>query len=269
MRASAVPLLAAAILTLALLPAHAADGGGLVFVPWKLLNPGEPLPANELVLYWIPLSSDDFRRSELLTYQPLTTYSRDCVSLSVIRADDSALAVRLPVLREPLLRRTIGRSVLRAAAIGALPWFPAEQFPPLAVEQVRMSQRIGAARGQSSTLPVPPELCIVLGVGLPMRSVARRLAARTARSEWLVRSGVAAVGSPGGIGGDRAVADTHPHIVLEKGDVIATAALHIGGRLHVGTPDEIAGPVLFLCTPLAAFITGEVFNVNGGAVLAG
>lgn len=38
---------------------------------------------------------------------------------------------------------------------------------------------------------------------------------------------------------------------------------------RVGTPDEIAGPVLFLCTPLAGFITGEVFNVNGGAVLAG
>ena len=95
MRASAVPLLAAAILTLALLPAHAADGGGLVFVPWKLLNPGDALPASELVLYWIPLSSDDFRRSELLTYQPLTTYSRDCVSLSVIRADDSATIARL------------------------------------------------------------------------------------------------------------------------------------------------------------------------------
>jgi 3-oxoacyl-[acyl-carrier protein] reductase len=38
---------------------------------------------------------------------------------------------------------------------------------------------------------------------------------------------------------------------------------------RVGTPDEIAGPVLFLCTPMAGFITGEVFNVNGGAVLAG
>jgi 3-oxoacyl-[acyl-carrier protein] reductase len=38
---------------------------------------------------------------------------------------------------------------------------------------------------------------------------------------------------------------------------------------RVGTPEEIAGPVLFLCTPYAAFITGEVFNVNGGAVLVG
>jgi 3-oxoacyl-[acyl-carrier protein] reductase len=38
---------------------------------------------------------------------------------------------------------------------------------------------------------------------------------------------------------------------------------------RVGTPDEIAGPILFLCTPYAGFITGEVFNVNGGAVLVG
>jgi 3-oxoacyl-[acyl-carrier protein] reductase len=27
--------------------------------------------------------------------------------------------------------------------------------------------------------------------------------------------------------------------------------------------------VLFLCTPLAGFISGEVVNVNGGAVLVG
>jgi len=38
---------------------------------------------------------------------------------------------------------------------------------------------------------------------------------------------------------------------------------------RVGTPEEIAGPVLFLCTEHAGFITGEVFNVNGGAVLVG
>lgn len=38
---------------------------------------------------------------------------------------------------------------------------------------------------------------------------------------------------------------------------------------RVGTPEEIAGPILFLCTPHAGFITGEVLNVNGGAVLVG
>jgi len=38
---------------------------------------------------------------------------------------------------------------------------------------------------------------------------------------------------------------------------------------RVGTPEEIAAPILFLCTSHAGFITGEVFNVNGGAVLVG
>jgi 3-oxoacyl-[acyl-carrier protein] reductase len=38
---------------------------------------------------------------------------------------------------------------------------------------------------------------------------------------------------------------------------------------RAANPREIAGPVLFLCTPLAGFISGEVLNVNGGAVLVG
>ena len=38
---------------------------------------------------------------------------------------------------------------------------------------------------------------------------------------------------------------------------------------RVATPEEIAAPFLFLCTEHAGFITGEIFNVNGGAVLAG
>jgi 3-oxoacyl-[acyl-carrier protein] reductase len=38
---------------------------------------------------------------------------------------------------------------------------------------------------------------------------------------------------------------------------------------RVGKPEEIAAPVLFLCTEYAGFISGEVFNVNGGAVLVG
>jgi len=38
---------------------------------------------------------------------------------------------------------------------------------------------------------------------------------------------------------------------------------------RVGNPEEIAAPILFLCTEYAGFITGEIFNVNGGAVLVG
>jgi len=40
----------------------------------------------------------------------------------------------------------------------------------------------------------------------------------------------------------------------------------LGRPAHV---DEIAAPILFLCTPFAGFISGEIFNVNGGAVLVG
>jgi 3-oxoacyl-[acyl-carrier protein] reductase len=46
----------------------------------------------------------------------------------------------------------------------------------------------------------------------------------------------------------------------------AMALIPLARPAHV---DEIAGPILFLCTPFAGFISGEVFNVNGGAVLVG
>jgi 3-oxoacyl-[acyl-carrier protein] reductase len=38
---------------------------------------------------------------------------------------------------------------------------------------------------------------------------------------------------------------------------------------RVASADDVAGPILFLCSPLARHITGEVVNVNGGAVLCG
>jgi 3-oxoacyl-[acyl-carrier protein] reductase len=49
-----------------------------------------------------------------------------------------------------------------------------------------------------------------------------------------------------------------------RNEVFATIPLR-----RVGTPEEIAGPVVFLASELANFVTGEIFNVNGGAVLVG
>lgn len=51
-----------------------------------------------------------------------------------------------------------------------------------------------------------------------------------------------------------------------------------GGRARIeaeipvgraATADEVAWPILFLCSGLAGHITGEVLNVNGGSVLCG
>jgi 3-oxoacyl-[acyl-carrier protein] reductase len=47
-------------------------------------------------------------------------------------------------------------------------------------------------------------------------------------------------------------------------EILATIPLR-----RIASPDDIAGPVLFLASPLARNITGEILNVNGGSVLAG
>lgn len=38
---------------------------------------------------------------------------------------------------------------------------------------------------------------------------------------------------------------------------------------RVATAEDIAGPIVFLCSNLARHITGEIMNVNGGAILCG
>lgn len=40
-------------------------------------------------------------------------------------------------------------------------------------------------------------------------------------------------------------------------------------RAKIATPEEIAGPILFLASNLADNIVGEILNVNGGSVLCG
>jgi 3-oxoacyl-[acyl-carrier protein] reductase len=46
----------------------------------------------------------------------------------------------------------------------------------------------------------------------------------------------------------------------------------IAGSIPIGrvaTAEDIAGPIVFLCSPLARHVTGEILNVNGGSVLCG
>jgi 3-oxoacyl-[acyl-carrier protein] reductase len=52
------------------------------------------------------------------------------------------------------------------------------------------------------------------------------------------------------------------------GDVRARvdAAIPLG---RIASADDVAGPIVFLCSPLARHITGEILNVNGGSVLCG
>ncbi len=38
---------------------------------------------------------------------------------------------------------------------------------------------------------------------------------------------------------------------------------------RIASADDVAGPIVFLCSALARHVTGEVLNVNGGSVLCG
>jgi 3-oxoacyl-[acyl-carrier protein] reductase len=57
-----------------------------------------------------------------------------------------------------------------------------------------------------------------------------------------------------------------PVLETKAGWKFAASQIPLG---RVATPEEIAGPILYLASDLATFITGEVLNVNGGAVLCG
>ena len=56
-------------------------------------------------------------------------------------------------------------------------------------------------------------------------------------------------------------------------DAISSSGMdQIAGGIPLGriaSADDIAGPVVFLCSALARHVTGEIVNVNGGSVLCG
>ena len=55
-------------------------------------------------------------------------------------------------------------------------------------------------------------------------------------------------------------------LASKAGQKMAATFIPLG---RAATAEEIAGPILFLASDLANFMTGEILNVNGGSVLCG
>jgi 3-oxoacyl-[acyl-carrier protein] reductase len=53
---------------------------------------------------------------------------------------------------------------------------------------------------------------------------------------------------------------------LREGRARVEAGIPLG---RVASAEDVAGPIVFLCSELGRHVTGEVLNVNGGAVLVG
>jgi 3-oxoacyl-[acyl-carrier protein] reductase len=88
-------------------------------------------------------------------------------------------------------------------------------------------------------------------------SLVKGLSTELARHNILVNSI-----APGWVATDM----SNPVLGTKAGQKMAAAAIPIG---RPATAEEIAGPILFLASDLANFMTGEIINVNGGSVLCG
>jgi tetratricopeptide (TPR) repeat protein len=55
-------------------------------VPWRLIAPQDPPVAAGLVLYWLPSSTEEFKRSSLLNSRTLSLYASQCVTMGVVDA---------------------------------------------------------------------------------------------------------------------------------------------------------------------------------------
>jgi hypothetical protein len=68
----------------------------VTLVPWEVLDPAETVDA-PLVLFWIPATPDELRRSDLLTSYELTLFSSRCVAMRVVRFNDLVRLTSLEV----------------------------------------------------------------------------------------------------------------------------------------------------------------------------
>jgi 3-oxoacyl-[acyl-carrier protein] reductase len=59
---------------------------------------------------------------------------------------------------------------------------------------------------------------------------------------------------------------SNPVLQTKAGKKMAASVIPLG---RAASAEEVAGPILFLASDLANFISGEILNVNGGSVLCG
>ncbi|HWG55163.1 MAG TPA: hypothetical protein VNT58_01440 [Gaiellaceae bacterium] len=107
----------------------------------------------------------------------------------------TALAARLPALREPLAAALVESFARKNAVLAAAIFVPGADFPILTLNQLRLVLRIAAAYGVEVDASRVPELAATLGAAVGLRGVARRLLASVPVAGFALKAGVAYAGT--------------------------------------------------------------------------
>jgi uncharacterized protein (DUF697 family) len=112
----------------------------------------------------------------------------------------TALASRLPALREPLCRELIESFSRKNGILSVAIFVPGADFPVLTLNQIRLVLRLAAAHGVQVDQQRAPEILATLAAGFGFRTVARQVVGVVPVGGWLVKGGIA-------YGGTRAVGE--------------------------------------------------------------
>ena len=107
----------------------------------------------------------------------------------------TGLAARLPVLREHLAKQLIESFARRNGILGVAIFVPGADFPVLTLNQIRLVLRLAAAHGVDVDQQRLPEVLATVGAGFGFRAAARQLLAAVPVAGWVVKGGVAYVGT--------------------------------------------------------------------------
>ena len=101
-------------------------------VPWKFQQAGGEIGGGPLVLYWLPASQDELKRSPLLTSRALLAVTSRCVAFEIVTPDDARSIEKLGAtgkLPMAVITDGHGRVVRTAGAVrGTLPASAVEEM---------------------------------------------------------------------------------------------------------------------------------------------
>jgi uncharacterized protein (DUF697 family) len=118
----------------------------------------------------------------------------DEIAAAIARAvgeGGTALAARLPVLREAVVDRLIAQASRQNAVVGAAVFVPGADMPVLTLNQVRLLMRIADAYGFELDRERIPEVLGVIGGGFGLRAAARSLLGIVPVAGWAVKAVIA------------------------------------------------------------------------------